>query len=754
MQAVRIRLRGQVQGCGVRPAVVRMACASGLDGWVANAGDQVTIHAQGRKADLDDFLASLPARLPLQAQLTDMHVSPRKYCKALNGFFIRRPGNAGWMSGIPEIPADTAICSACVEELFDPQSRRYRWPFVSCSGCGPRYAWLKKMPFLRNNTTFSAFTPCTACEQEYRDPSDRRFGMELIACAQCGPRLEWMDAAGQHRQGQDVWTDIAAKLAAGGVVALQGFSGFHLLASAANIDAVARLRTFKSRPHKPLAVMALSTAQIADDVLISAEEKYWLESPHRPIVLTRKKHVGSWQHIARDNPCLGIMLPQNGIQQLILQQLSLHQGNVSLVATSANRRGDPVAASVDELLPWLGKGIDAIGFHSIPVWQAQDDSVIALQPDGPLLLRRARGFAHQVLPATPSNIDILGQGAFLKSTVALRHGPRVVLSQYIGDLDNVAVQRRNKVVTERLQSLCNLVPDQVVTDAHPDNDFPADVTTSVGTVFHHRAHVAALVGEYQLTTPTLIAAWDGLGYGEDGRFWGSELFLFDGDQAVPVVGLQPFVLPGGDLCSREPWRVAVALLLEAGIDAAEILRWLSGKTGYTENTQALLLSHIHQAADTLPYCSSMGRFLEAVACLILDEFNNEFEGHVASALEYLANTPVKNTSPYFMALQHDQAGVRRWQWQSMIRALWMARGDDVAPAQRATSVFSTCVSMLINECQYYDMQTLGVTGGCFQNRLLLSALHHQCTTQNIHLLRPRLLPPNDGAIAYGQVNCF
>ncbi len=767
--AVRLHLQGMVQGCGVRPAIVRLARQCALTGWVENNGDRVLMHAQGASASLQGFIEVLPLHLPAEARLDAMQVSAAAVLPDVAGFVIRQADAGGASLTLPDIPADRAVCQQCLQELRNPQSRRYGWPFIACSACGPRYAWLKALPFMRANTTFSAFSPCSACQQEYNDSDDRRFGMELIACSDCGPSLFYVDAD-SSLQGHDCFPAMVKVLLSGGVVALQGFSGFQLLALASNADAVANLRRFKARQSRPLALLARQAEEVAQVVSLSADERDWLEGSHRPIVLLKRNDVTLWPWVAADNPRWGILLPAHGMHALLLDQLVSAVGNdcfhgnndapVMLVATSANRRGDPVAGNVDDLLPWLGKGIDAICHHSVPVWQVQDDSVLAVLDDGPVMVRRARGFAHEIIAipdvsGSPEHTgNVLAEGAFLKTTLALQNGGRVLLSQYLGDMDSVKVVERKREVAARLATLCGFAPDVHAADAHPDSPVAFDLASAdpvgrtVTTVFHHRAHVAALMAEYGTLAPALVAAWDGIGYGEDGQWWGSEVFAVTNTGIRPVLGLQAFRLPGGDRCAQEPWRVMAALLLDAGVSADEVRsQWRDP----LDDRQERLIASL-EADFPFPRGTSMGRFIEGLSGLLLGAFLNEHEGHAASRLEYAARMAKPLTGDIVeLPLVLDNNGVYRWQWQSLVAQLWERQRAGQDKNGLARMALDSLAESLITACRAQGYQTLGVSGGCFQNLYWLDYLRQRCAQEGIRWVRPKRFPPNDGAIALGQV---
>lgn len=763
----RIELTGRVQGCGVRPALVRAARAHALTGCVMNVGDRVVIVLQGDQSQVLKFTDRLQSFLPTLAQVRHQKSEQVDNTEKFTDFSIVQTLESTNVPGIPEIPPDRGICAACLQELFAPQSRRYLWPFIGCSECGPRYSWLRRLPFIRRHTTFDQFQPCKNCAKEYTSTNDRRFGMELIACAECGPTLYYRDQT-TNFLGQGAWMHAVATLQKGGIVALQGFSGFHLLARAADENAVMRLRAFKSRQEKPLAILVDSVRQVGELAFCSETEANWLTGAHRPIVLLKKKDTLLWPWIAPDNPRIGIMLPNNGMQALITRAMG-----EPLVATSANRRGDAIAEDLNEVLSWLTQGISGICYHDIPLWQVQDDSVLQMLRDGPLFFRRARGFANEVLPAPilaqhsaksesllgQSERNCLGNGALLKNTVALRMGSEVLLSQYIGELENVSVINRHEQIKQRLESLCNFRPDAECRDAHPESESDGFNNCRQFEILHHEAHVAALLAEHEISTPALVAAWDGLGYGPDGQWWGSEVYRCD-QEIVPAFGLMPFPLPGGDKCAHEPWRVMSALALQSGISPERVRAWLlqlpasgdSARESTARDTRLMLFDSL-LSRFKFSQSTSMGRFLEACACRIFNMADNVFEGHLASQLEYsaFAAQTAKSLFQWEMPLVKDECGVLRWQWQAVIRSLWQASPIDFTPHHYAKWLLEGVVSSLLKVCKETEYLTLGVSGGCFQNTYWLEWLQENCPTHGIKLLRPLRLPPNDGAIAYGQV---
>lgn len=771
--AVLLRLQGMVQGCGVRPTIARLAQSFGLQGWVENAGDHVRVHVQGPEADVHAFIEALPAALPAVARLDACHVEEVAVEPYLQGFDIRVAENTALARALPDIPADRAVCGACLQELQNPQSRRYQWPFIACAVCGPRYSWLRSLPFSRANTTFSSFKACPECEAERANPADRRFGMELIACPGCGPQVHYVDGR-QQLQGGECFAAMAQCLRTGGVVALQGFSGFQLLALASDAGAVAKLRRFKARQTRPLALLAKSVEDIEHVARVGSVERQWLTGAHRPIVLLPRHDTSLWPWVAPGNPRWGIMLPAHGLHAVLLQVLaetSTHTGGVPdlLVATSANLRGEPIAGEAGELQPWLGRGIDAICHHTVPIWQVQDDSVLAVLADGPLLLRRARGFTHDIhelddaVGGGAQQHNVLGAGAFLKMTVALRTHGRVLLSQYLGDMENVAVVERKRLVTDRLMTLCRFTPTVEVVDAHPDAPIDTLLDGRGDTcvpVFHHRAHVAALQAEHGPLAPALVAAWDGIGYGEGGQWWGSEVFSVTRAAIRPVFGLAPFVLPGGDRCAREPWRVLVALLLAAGIDAQEIQAFLQeahlGNASLSNEAPPVdvwqrVIAAIVQG-QPFPSCTSMGRFVEGMAAMLLGGLSSDFEGDVACRLEYAAtNASREKREIISLPLLAEANGVQRWSWQPLVAGIWSRKQSGEDGALLARIVLDSLAECLIASCHWQGVKTLGVSGGCFQNIYWLEYLRARCNEEGLHLVRPMKFPPNDGAIALGQV---
>ncbi|HGV3469681.1 TPA: carbamoyltransferase HypF, partial [Klebsiella michiganensis] len=536
MNGVQIRIRGKVQGVGFRPFVWQLAQQLGLRGDVCNDGDGVLVRLVG---DDTPFLAALTRRCPPLARIDSAAAAPFVWAAPPPGFTIRQSG-AGSMR--TQIVPDAATCPACLAEMNNPRERRYRYPFINCTHCGPRFTIIRAMPYDRPLTSMSPFPLCPACATEYGDPADRRFHAQPVACAECGPQLEWRGPQG-HLFGEAALDATIARLLAGDIVAVKGLGGFHLLCDAGNCEAVAKLRARKHRPAKPLAVMLATTAGLNEPALTL------LTSPAAPIVLLDKTQVaGLCDQIAPGLAEVGGMLPSNPLQHLLSQALAR-----PLVMTSGNLSGRPPALTNAEALADLAGIADGFLLHNREIVQRMDDSVVRQSGE---MLRRARGYVPDALALPPGFHDVpplLALGADMKNTFCLLRGDEAVLSQHFGDLDEEGVEAQWRQALRLMQEIYAFTPQRVVADAHPGyraSRWAASLALPVDRVLHHHAHAAACLAEHRwpLEGGDVIAlTLDGIGMGENGELWGGECLRVNYRECEHLGGLPAVALPGGDL---------------------------------------------------------------------------------------------------------------------------------------------------------------------------------------------------------------
>jgi len=753
----RIEVRGIVQGVGFRPFVYRLAQELELDGWVRNDGNGVTIEAEGEGERIAAFARRIRDEAPPLARVDTVQL--REAAPGFEyGFAILESG-AGRTS--TAIGPDSAICADCLAELFDRNDRRYRYPFINCTNCGPRYTITRGLPYDRAMTSMAGFVQCPSCSHEYRAPEDRRFHAEPNACPLCGPRVTLLDACGNALEGDAIAATLA-RLQRGEIVAIKGLGGFHLACDARNANAVARLRQRKAREEKPFAVMAANVESLQDLATIAAAESAMLQSAERPIVLLRKQPRTDvlLAGIAPGLAWLGAMLPYTPLHYLLFHEAAgrptgtqwlLQTRAFLLVMTSANPGGEPLVTANGEALRRLAGIADAFLVYDRDIVTRCDDSVVrTVQDHAPpsfQFIRRARGYTPRAIKLAHAGPSVLAVGGYFKNTVCVTRGDEAFVSQHIGDLDNAPTCIALEDATAHLLAILEVEPQVVAHDLHPDflsTRHAAALAARLGVplhgVQHHHAHVAAVVAEHRVTGPVLGLALDGVGLGDDGAAWGGELLRVEGDGFARLGRFVPLRLPGGDVAAREPWRMAAAALHRCGRDA-EIARRFSNEVGAT--TIAALLARGTQAPET----SSAGRHFDAAAGLLGIRRRSAFEGQAAMLLEGLA----EEHGP----VAHDPHGFRINASRELDLAPLLVRLADTRDSGFGAALFhSTLVAALADwiadAALLESLSTVACSGGCFLNAILARDLRSALTARGISMLEARALPPNDGGLALGQ----
>ncbi|MFZ1492084.1 MAG: carbamoyltransferase HypF [Candidatus Competibacter denitrificans] len=754
LQRRAIQIRGQVQGVGFRPFVYRLAVRHGLSGFVRNDGAGVTIEVQGPPQAVADFLSDLRQPPPL-ARIDTLLIEalPPSSTEPPCSFTIATTSGG---AATADITPDTAICAVCLSELFAPYDRRYRYPFLNCTDCGPRYTITAQLPYDRPNTSMAGFALCPACEREYRDPADRRFHAQPNACPVCGPRLQLLDAAGQPRNVDEVIAAALARLLAGEILAIKGLGGFHLVCDAQNTATVARLRQRKQRDAKPFALMVANLASLTGWVESSAIEQQLLQSPQRPIVLLRQS-AASMQNLADIAPGLahlGVMLPYTPLQYLLFHEAAGRPAGTAwlgqphalrLVMTSANPGGEPLVMGDAEAVQRLQGIADGFVTHDRAILARCDDSVLALGADKPFFIRRARGYTPQAIRLPHAGPSVVALGGFLKNTVCLTRGDRAYLSPHIGSLDNAETCRALEEAVAHLQDILHITPERVACDLHPD--FPSSRLAAAYAaerrlpciaVQHHHAHIAAVMAEHGLQEPMLGLALDGVGLGADGGIWGGELLQVDGAHCQRLGHLRPLPLPGGDRAAREPWRLAAAALHRLGRHDAMIQRF---------GPKAALIRQMLEQGINTPETSSAGRWFDATAALLGVREITAYEGQAAMELEALAHQhgPVTPLTTGFLL---SEAGVLD------LFPLLDRLSQGIAAAAGA-AYFHATLSLALSEWVHWAGEQSGIrqialSGGCFLNRLLLTQLRAHLEQSGWQVFSAQQAPPNDGGLSLGQ----
>jgi len=723
---LRARVQGRVQGVGFRPYVWDLARRHGLGGWVLNDAEGVLLEVEG--AACAQFIAELGANPPVLSRIDALNVDPVP-CQGARNFEIVA-SRAGAVT-TAAVPADVAVCAPCLEEMFDPHDRRWRYPFVNCTGCGPRFTIIRALPYDRPQTAVAGFTMCAQCAREYRDPADRRHHAQPIACPRCGPRLD---------MGAD---DIVARIRRGEVLAIKGLGGFHLACDARNAQAVARLRRRKRRDAKPFAVMVLNVASAQRLADLCAAERALLRSHARPVVLARAR-PGLPAAVAGGLPTVGVMLAYAPVHHLIFHEAAgrprgtdwLHAAHpLALVMTSANPAGEPLVIGDEEARARLAGIADAIVGHDRPILTRCDDSVARVVAGAPLLLRRSRGHVPDAITLAEDGPPVLAVGALLKATACLTRGREAVLSQHVGDLQSAASRDSLGEAVAHLERLLRVEPLAVACDLHPDDPgsrFARASGLPVIPVQHHHAHLAAVAAEYGIRGPLTGLVLDGFGLGSDGGAWGGELLRLEGTACRRLGHLAPMAMPGGDAAARAPWRMAAAVLHALGRSAEIEARFAHPAAA---GVAQMLARGLH-----CPETSACGRLFDAAAGLLGVRAVNRFEAEAALALEALCRSPRTLEGGWRLEAGVLDLGV-------LLEAL--VDCDPVAGAELfhgtlAAGLAELALGALAGE------RRLAITGGCAANRPLVEALRARLAARGIELLIPRQAPPGDGGLSLGQ----
>lgn len=743
----RLRLigRGHVQGVGLRPYVHRLATGLGLGGWVVNAAGEVRIEIQGSASAVAAFLRGV-RRIPPPARI-DALIRQARPLEAAAPFRIlpsERDGSAGMV-----IAPDLATCPACRAELSDPAARRYRYPFTTCSQCGPRWSILRRLPFDRAHTAMAAFPLCAACRTEYEDPADRRFHAQTLACPACGPVLAWHRAdGGIAAHGEDALGQATLALRRGQIVAVKGIGGFHLLTDARDDAAVARLRALKERPGKPLAVLFPDLDQAGRSCRIDATEAAVLTSAAAPIVLLARREDDPLSGLlAPGLDRLGALLPYSPLHHLLMDALGF-----AVVATSANRRGAPLCFDNAEAFRELAGLADGFLLHDRAILQPVEDGVVQVFEREALRLRLGRGDVPVTLALPRAAEPVLGTGGQWKNTLAVTVEDRMVIGGHRGDLDHPQAQAAWSRECETLPALFGAAPRSWACDAHPEY-VPTRAAIrraragegSVTAVQHHHAHLAAAVLEGRCAAPLLGVVWDGTGLGPDGTIWGGELLAWDDGRVARAGALFPFTLPGGDAAVRDPRRSALGILAAVG---APLHGPWARRLGYDARSLRVLARMLETGIGCVA-TTSAGRLFDAVAALLGHHRPVHYEGEAAMRLEALARRHAGTPHPYPGAVT-PEAGWLCLDWRSALQEA-LAEHDAGRPAADVAARWHAALAGLIAEAVAQRCEsTVVLTGGCFQNALLLEQTAQLLRAQGRHVYWPRRLPVNDGGLAAGQ----
>lgn len=778
-----IAVSGLVQGVGFRPFVWRLAQDLGLTGSIRNDLQGVTIEVQGPSAAVQQLITTLKHRAPSAAHIDDLRVqrlTPLAADPSALSFDIL-PSDVSAYCGVLIAP-ELATCDECLSELWDPSNRRFRYPFINCTQCGPRYTLIEDLPYDRSRTTMRAFSMCSACQREYSDPTDRRFHAQPNACPECGPRW-WLlereqraeDEAGRQRPPQLAATDIEQRFAtlinSGAIIAVKGLGGFHLVCDATQHEAVCTLRERKGRPHKPLAVMVRDLAAAEQLAEISPCERQLLTSSARPIVLLKARPGGPLSPaIAPAQRHLGLMLPYSPLHHLLLAP----QGP-PLVMTSANISQEPIEYQNERALDKLQPLVDAWLLHDRDILVPCEDSLVRCVDDRPILLRRARGFAPRPLRLVQAGPPVLAVGGELKGTACLTNATQAFLTAHAGDVASLQTLRGLQQCVRQLQQMLRIAPEAIVVDMHPGylstqwgTELAQQLQVPLLRVQHHHAHLAALLADHELSlaSPLIACCFDGSGWGLDQTLWGGEFFISGRDYQpqspfVRFAHLKPVALPGGDAGIQRPYRMALAHLQAAQLPWLEQLPCVQACSA----TELSVLSRqLQRGLNCIP-TSSIGRLFDAVAALAGVRQMTTFEGQAAVELEAWAShvrldrlmASVQDDAQHFRfdicmpgspndPVQIDMAG--------LLGQVCKAVCAGQSPADIAAGFHSAVAAMVLDVCCLARAQTgiqrVGLTGGVFQNAYLLQLVQKLLSEADFEVLIHRRVPANDGGLALGQ----
>ncbi|MCC5665661.1 carbamoyltransferase HypF [Nostoc sp. CHAB 5784] len=770
MATEEIRVRGTVQGVGFRPTVYRLAKACGLRGDVCNDGQGVLIRVSGSEEAITKFVARLQTECPPLAKINQLIRTHYESELKFDNFVISTSVSNAIKT---EITPDAATCPQCQQEIFDPFSRFYRYPFTNCTNCGPRLSIIRAIPYDRCNTSMSAFAMCSECAKEYHDVENRRFHAQPVACHACGPSA-WLERADGKSVTASMFSmlddvdAVCTLLQKGEIVAIKGLGGIHLACDATQETVVEKLRQRKKRYHKPFALMARDIEVIKEYCTINAKEKELLTSPAAPIVLlqaTGKKVVAP--SIVSGQNTLGFMLPYTPLHHLILRRM-----NRPIVLTSGNLADEPQCIDNDEAREKLGTIADYFLFHNREIINRVDDSVVRVIGDKVQIIRRARGYAPAPISLPPGfdNIpQILAMGSELKNTFCLLRQGQAILSQHLGDLENAAAFNAYEDTLNLYLNLFEHKPEIIAIDKHPEylssklgNELADTNQIKIHQIQHHHAHIAACMVENGIpldAPPVLGIALDGLGYGDDGTLWGGEFLLVDYRKFQRLATFKPVAMIGGEQAIYQPWRNTYAQLIAANLwdncqqqyADLEIVKFL-------DNKPLKLLNQLIEKRINSPPASSVGRLFDAVAAAIgiyRDECS--YEGQGAIAMEAIVDVSSLNNHketliyPFnFSFLDRIYYIDPRPMWQALLHDLQQQIPQPVMAAKFHKGLANAIVQMVKYLSQENQISQVALTGGVFQNRILLEQVSKRLQTLGIKVLTHSLVPANDGGLSLGQ----
>jgi hydrogenase maturation protein HypF len=744
----RIRVCGVVQGVGFRPFVYRIATEEQLAGFIGNDTEGVIIEIEGRDCHIASFIHRLTSETPPLARIdsvaaADLAPTGEPTFRIIASEVLGRVATG--------IPADAATCPDCLRELLDPSDRRYRYPFLNCTNCGPRFTITRRIPYDRPQTSMAVFPMCSDCQAEYDDPLNRRFHAQPNACWKCGPHIWLESSAGVPIESDDPVASTIERLLGGEILCIKGIGGFHLAVDATNEQAVQRLRHRKHRYGKPLAVMVRDLESARELCEIDPQQEFLLQTPARPIVLAlARRDTVVASSVAPGIPWLGIYLPYAPLQHLLFADSRVK----ALVMTSANLSEEPIAIENEEARIRLGNIADAFLMHNREILQRCDDSVATVVDGAPQLLRRARGYVPLGLPLPIEAPPLLAVGGHLKNVFTLARGKHGYQSQHLGDLESPAGLEFFEHSLHHLMYTFEVEPQCVVHDLHPGylstswaKEWSAERGLRIIGVQHHHAHVAACMAEHGLRGPVIGFSLDGTGYGIDGRIWGGEVLICSLHRFERFAHLDYVPMPGGEAAIREPWRMAFSHLTAAGFASEEVMEL----TGATDQDARLLARMIDRKINS-PLTSSLGRLFDATASVILGRRNVDYDAQGAIELEGIAVSETSCVSREGYMPQLDAQGVLQLAglWRSIVGDIRRGVPKEQIAAQFHLGIADAFISAAEKAREFTGLSEVVMSGGCMHNRLLAHSLRSGLEKRGFSVCQHRHVSPGDGGLSYGQ----
>jgi hydrogenase maturation protein HypF len=757
---IRIRVFGIVQGVGFRPTVARHAAECGVCGWVCNKGPYVEILAQGDDAALARFQEKIEHCPPERAVILNVDVSPVNEATRYTDFSITESERE---NGDILIPPDIAICDACKKELFDKNDRRYLHPFINCTCCGPRLTILDALPYDRERTSMKDFPMCPECAAEYTNPESRRYDAQPVCCNECGPEVYLL---GRPERGRDAITEARRILSSGGILAVKGIGGFHLCCDAKNASAVERMRAQKNRPMKPFAVMMRDIDTVKRECELTEAQEAVLTGHQKPIVLLKKKSGTSLcEAVAPQNPKAGVMLPYAPIQLLLFDYDDGLNVSDTLVMTSGNTSGAPICREEADARAELLDLCDAILSHNRTIRMRADDTVMDFYEDKEYMIRRSRGYAplpylvetvgesRQIAAAPADNIEVLAMGGELKNSFCIGKNRLFYMSPYIGDMEDLRTQEAQKESIARFCDMLEVKPRAVACDLHPryyTSVAAEEYGIPVVRVQHHYAHIVSCMAENNYMEKVIGVSFDGTGYGTDGTVWGGEFLLADGCGFTRKGHIAPFWQIGGDLSAKEGWRIAISMIYGLTKNETEAKSTIKSLNLCSE-TEANVLFRMYDRKMNAIASTSAGRLFDAVSAILGIRKSSTFEGEASTALQFAAETYAAEHFPDM----DDQSGQQIvLPTDTLVAEILRRRLDGEDAGKLAYEFHRGLARLIVSACTEIRTQTncnvAALSGGCFQNLLLLDLCKKGLEASGFRVLTHHLVPPNDGGIALGQ----